>query len=84
MTLEYLVEGAIILGTSKRQHLIAVELVPPGTRAFQANMTDEFVGRFHPSTTQGIAPATKLAIMGPTPMLTQINPAIVNRFERPF
>ena len=81
MPRKHLMESAIVLRTPQRQHLIAVDLVPPGTGAFQANMTDEFVRRFHPPTTQGIAAATKLAIMGPAPMLTQINPAIVNRFE---
>jgi hypothetical protein len=43
MPLEYPIERAIILGAAKRQHLIAIGLVPPGSRALEAHMTNELV-----------------------------------------
>jgi len=33
-------EGAVILRTSQRQHLIAADLVPPGTRSDPAVATE--------------------------------------------
>ena len=41
-----LTEGAAILGTAQRQHLVAIELIPPGSRALEPYMADELVGRF--------------------------------------
>ena len=79
---KHLIEGPVLLRTSQRQHLIATFLVPPGPRAFQTAMADEFVRRFHAATPQRIAPAAKLAIVSPAPMVIQIYPAVVNRFER--
>ena len=84
MTREYPIEGPVILGAAQRQHLIAVALVPPGPRALEPHMTNEFVRRFNPTTANRIAPATKLPIVGPIPMGMEIHPAIVNRFARFF
>src|SRR5438270_8922752 len=54
MPCKHLIEGPVILGTSECQHLIAVPLVPPGTRAFQSDMTNELVGRFDATTAQRV------------------------------
>src|SRR4029453_9574222 len=35
--------SAVILGTAKRQHLIAVDFIPPGTGALEPYMTNEFI-----------------------------------------
>ena len=84
MTLKDLIEGAVILGTAKRQHLIAIGLIPPGTRAFEPDMTNEFVGRLDPTAPQRVAPSAKLPIVRPVPMRIQVFPAIGNRFGRVF
>jgi hypothetical protein len=55
--LEYPIERAVILGAAKRQHFIAVGLIPPGSRALEAHMTQAFVRRFDPPTAQRIAAA---------------------------
>ena len=44
MSRKDLIEGAVILGTAQGQHLIAVELIPPGSRALEPYMADELVG----------------------------------------
>ena len=82
MTRKHLIEGPVILRTSQRQHLIATFLVPPGPRAFQTYMADECVRRFHAATPQRIAPATKLVIVSPAPMVIERDPAVVHRFAR--
>src|SRR5260221_13246153 len=79
MTRKHLIEGAVIFGTAQGQHLIAVELIPPGSRALEPHMTNELVGRLDPTATQRIAPSAKLAIVGPIPMVREIVPAIRNR-----
>ena len=80
MTHKYLVERAIILGTAKRQHLVAVPFVPPRSWALEPHMTDELVGRLNPTAAQRIAPFAQLAIEGPMPMLIEIDPTVGNRF----
>src|SRR2546429_9978016 len=84
MAFKYPIEGTVILGAAKCQHLIAVALVPPCPRALEPHMTNEFVRRFNPTTANGIAPSTPLPIGGPIPMVLEIHPAIVNCFERFF
>ena len=80
MTHKHLIEGAVILGAAQRQHLIAVALVPPSSRALEPPMTNEFVRRFDPSTAQRIAPSTELAVGRSAPVLIEIVPAIGHRF----
>jgi hypothetical protein len=82
MTLEYLIEGAVILGTTKGQHLVTVALIPPGSRAFEPDMTDEFVRRLNPTAPQRIAASAKLTIVRPISMVVKIVPTIGDRFER--
>ena len=43
-----LLEGAVIFGTAQGQHLVAVNLIPPGPRAFEPHMTNALVSRFDP------------------------------------
>jgi hypothetical protein len=74
MTHKHLVERAVILGAAKRQHLVAVAFVPPGSRALEPHMTDELVGRLNSPAAQWIAPFAQLAIGGPMPMLIEIDP----------
>ena len=69
MTLEDLIEGAVILGTAKRQHVVAVALIPSGTRAFEPYMTNELVRRLDPTATQWIAASAQLPIVRPISML---------------
>ena len=80
---QHLVECTVIFRTTQRQHLIATILIPPGPRAFQTDMTDEFVRRFNATTAQRLASTAKLAIMRTTAMCIEMNPAVVNGFE-PF
>src|ERR687891_2783922 len=80
MTHKHLAERAVILGTAKRQHLIAVFLIPPGSRALEPHVTDELVGRLNSPAAQRITPFTQLAIEGPIPMRMEIDPTIRNRF----
>jgi hypothetical protein len=84
MAFKYPIEGPVILGAAKCQHLITVALVPPGPRALESHMTNEFVRRFNPTTANGIAPSTHLPIVEPILVVLEIHPAIVNRFERFF
>src|SRR2546429_5987566 len=84
MAFKYPIEGTVILGAAKCQHLIAVALVPPCPRALEPHMTNAFVRRFNPTTANGIAPSTPLPIGGPIPMVLEIHPAIVNGFARFF
>ena len=79
MTRKHLIESPVILGTAKCQHLIAVDLIPPGTRTLEPHVTNELVGRFDPTTAQRIAPATELLVGRAAPMLIEIVPAIGNR-----
>ena len=53
MTHKHLIKGAVVLGTTQGQHLVAVALVPPSPRALEAGMANELVGRFNPTATQG-------------------------------
>jgi hypothetical protein len=63
MTLEYLIEGAVILGTTKGQPLVPVAFILPGSQAFEPDMTDEFVRRLDPTTPQRIAASAELTIV---------------------
>ena len=63
---------------SEANIFIAVALVPPCPRALEPYMTNEFVRRFNPTTAKGIAPPTQLSIVGPSPMVLEIHPAIIN------
>lgn len=56
MAFKYPIEGPVILGAAKCQHLIAVALVPPCPRALEPHMTNDFVRRLNPPTANGIAP----------------------------
>jgi hypothetical protein len=47
-------------------------------------MANELVRRFDATTAQRIAPAAELAIVGTPPMVIEIYPAVVNRFQRFF
>src|SRR5687767_14349467 len=73
---KHLLEGPVRLRTAQRQHLIAIRLVPPGTRTLEPDMADEFMRRFHAATPQWIAPAAQPAIVRPAPMLIEREPAI--------
>ena len=79
---QHLIEGPVILRASQRQHLMAPFLVPPGPRAFQTDMADALVRRFHAAAPQWRAPAAKRAVVSPAPMVIERGPAVVNRFER--
>jgi hypothetical protein len=67
MAFKYPIEGAVILGTTQCQHLIAVDLISPGTRTLALHMTHELIGRCDTITAQRIAPATALAIVRSLP-----------------
>src|SRR5918999_1176040 len=82
MTLGDLIEGAVILGTTKGQHLVTVALIPPGSRAFEPHMTDEFVRRLDPTAPQRIAASANLTIVRSIAMVIKIVRAIGDRFER--
>src|SRR5262249_8296358 len=53
---------------------------PPGPRALEPDMTNEFVRRFDPPTPQRIASATELLVDRAAPVLIEIVPAVGNRF----
>ena len=76
MTRKHLIEGPVILGTAKCQHLVAVDLIPPGTRTLEPHVTNELVGRFDPPTAQRIAPSTELLVGRAAPVRIEIVPAI--------
>src|SRR5262252_1979359 len=44
-------------------------------------MADTFVRRFHPPTAPWIASAAQCPIVRPTPMVIEVHPAILNRFQ---
>jgi hypothetical protein len=52
VTRKHVIERAVILGTAKRQHLVAGALRSPGSRPFETHMTNERVGRFDPAVAQ--------------------------------
>jgi hypothetical protein len=80
MTRKHLIEGAVILGTAQCQHLVAVDLIPPGTRTLEPHVTHALVGRFDPPTAQRRAPATERAVGRSAPVRLEIVPAMGTRF----
>jgi hypothetical protein len=84
MTHKHLIKGAVILGTTQGQHLVAVDFVPPSPRALEARVANELVGRFNPTATQGIAASTKFEIVGSPSMFVQKRPAVRNGLLRLF
>jgi len=80
MTRKHLIEGAVILGTAQCQHLVAVDLIPPGTRTLEPYVANELVGRFDPPTAQWIAPSTELLVGGSAPVRIELGTPIGNRF----
>ena len=81
---QHLIEDAVILGAAQGQHLVAVELIPPGPRALEPHITNELVGRLDPTAAQRIAASTQLAIVGSPSIGMEIGPAMGNRFGRLF
>jgi len=61
---------------------MATGLVPPCSRALQADMTDKLVRRFAPAPAQRVAPAAQRAIIGAAARRVERPPAGVNRVGR--
>ena len=74
----------MIRGAAPCQPRMAVARVPPCPRALAPPRTQECVRRCPPTPAQGRAPATHLPLVGPIPLVLEISPAMVQRFERFF
>lgn len=79
---EHLIQCAVLFGTAKRHHLVAVHFIPPGTRALESHMTDARVGRCDAPTAQGIAASTERALVGVLPMCLERVPTMRQHFFR--
>jgi hypothetical protein len=74
----------MIRGAAPCQPRMAVARVPPCPRALAPPRTQECVRRCPPTPAQGRAPAPHLPLVGPIPLVLEISPAMVQRFERFF
>src|SRR2546427_1921484 len=72
-------KGAIVLGTTQRQHMIAIGHIPPGTGPFEAHLANELVGRLNPSTAQRIPRTALRAIIDAGLIVFQVPDQLIDR-----
>src|SRR5713101_3631635 len=72
VTLKDLLKGAVVLSAAQRQHMIAVGHIPPRSRAFEAHVTDEFIGGLNAATAQRIAGSAPGTIVDAAVVILQV------------
>src|SRR6267143_3913934 len=72
-------KGAIVLGTTQRQHMIAIGHIPPGTGPFEAHLANELVGRLNPPTAQRIPRTALRAIIDAGLIVFQVPDQLIDR-----